>query len=106
MFAVWGAFALVHVDPYWAMVGIVPLMFGLGYGHPVDQGQPEGDEGVDRPRHQAVEGRLDQDLGRVHRPYGQSKFDTGQNTSALPLNTQVQGGDVKVIAPEGSARGR
>ena len=35
--------------------------------HPVDQGQPEGDEGVDRPRHQAVEGRLDQDLGRVHR---------------------------------------
>ncbi|BAQ44181.1 MULTISPECIES: branched-chain amino acid ABC transporter permease [Methylobacterium] len=32
MFAVWGAFALVHVDPYWAMVGIVPLMFGLGYG--------------------------------------------------------------------------
>lgn len=32
MFAVWGAFALVHVNPYWAMVGIVPLMFGLGYG--------------------------------------------------------------------------
>ena len=32
MFAVWGAFALIHVDPYWAMVGIVPLMFGLGYG--------------------------------------------------------------------------
>ncbi|QRE73111.1 branched-chain amino acid ABC transporter permease [Methylobacterium aquaticum] len=32
MFAVWGAFALVHVDPYLAMVGIVPLMFGLGYG--------------------------------------------------------------------------
>jgi len=32
MFAVWGAFALVHVDPYLAMLGIVPLMFGLGYG--------------------------------------------------------------------------
>ncbi len=32
MFAVWGAFALVHVDPYVAMIAIVPLMFGLGYG--------------------------------------------------------------------------
>ncbi|AWB21082.1 branched-chain amino acid ABC transporter permease [Methylobacterium currus] len=32
MFAVWGAFALFHLDPYWAMLGIVPLMFGLGYG--------------------------------------------------------------------------
>ncbi|KMO26934.1 branched-chain amino acid ABC transporter permease [Methylobacterium aquaticum] len=32
MFAVWGAFALFHVDPYWAMLGIVPLMFCLGYG--------------------------------------------------------------------------
>jgi len=32
MFAVWGAFALLHVDPYLAMIGIVPLMFGLGYG--------------------------------------------------------------------------
>ncbi|GJD52115.1 hypothetical protein OPKNFCMD_4877 [Methylobacterium crusticola] len=32
-------------------------------------------------------------------PYGQSRFDKGQNTSAMPLNTQVQGGDVKVIAP-------
>lgn len=32
MFAVWGAFALVHVDPYLAMLGIVPAMFGLGYG--------------------------------------------------------------------------
>ncbi|KMO31389.1 branched-chain amino acid ABC transporter permease [Methylobacterium tarhaniae] len=31
MFAVWGAFALFHVDPYLAMLGIVPLMFGLGY---------------------------------------------------------------------------
>ncbi|RAI02972.1 ABC transporter substrate-binding protein [Acuticoccus sediminis] len=34
-------------------------------------------------------------------PYGMSKFDeTGQNTSALPLNTQVQGGDINVIYPE------
>ncbi len=32
MFAVWGAFALFHVDPYWAMIGVVPLMFGAGYG--------------------------------------------------------------------------
>jgi branched-chain amino acid transport system permease protein len=32
MFAVWGAFALFHLDPYWAMLGIVPLMFCLGYG--------------------------------------------------------------------------
>ncbi|WP_207178644.1 branched-chain amino acid ABC transporter permease [Methylobacterium indicum] len=32
MFTVWGAFALVHVDPYVAMIAIVPLMFGLGYG--------------------------------------------------------------------------
>jgi branched-chain amino acid transport system substrate-binding protein len=32
-------------------------------------------------------------------PYGQCKFEKGQNTSALPLNTQVQGGDVKVIYP-------
>ncbi len=34
-------------------------------------------------------------------PYGMSKFDeTGQNTSALPLNTQVQGGEINVIYPE------
>jgi len=32
-------------------------------------------------------------------PYGQSKFVNGQNINALPLNTQVQGGDVKVIYP-------
>jgi branched-chain amino acid transport system substrate-binding protein len=32
-------------------------------------------------------------------PYGQSKFVNGQNVNALPLNTQVQGGDVKVIYP-------
>jgi branched-chain amino acid transport system substrate-binding protein len=33
-------------------------------------------------------------------PYGKSKFDAkGQNTSALCLNTQVQGKDIKVIYP-------
>ena len=32
-------------------------------------------------------------------PYGQSRFTDGQNVSALPLNTQVQNGDVKVIYP-------
>jgi branched-chain amino acid transport system substrate-binding protein len=33
-------------------------------------------------------------------PYGKSKFDaTGQNINALPLNTQVQGGQIKVIYP-------
>ncbi|WP_315785229.1 MULTISPECIES: ABC transporter substrate-binding protein [unclassified Bradyrhizobium] len=33
-------------------------------------------------------------------PYGKTKFDAkGQNTSALPLNTQVQGKDIKVIYP-------
>lgn len=34
-------------------------------------------------------------------PYGMTKFDAaGQNGSALPLNTQVQGGEIKVIYPE------
>ncbi|MDU6751087.1 MAG: ABC transporter substrate-binding protein, partial [Bradyrhizobium sp.] len=33
-------------------------------------------------------------------PYGKTKFDAkGQNASALPLNTQVQGKDIKVIYP-------
>jgi branched-chain amino acid transport system substrate-binding protein len=33
-------------------------------------------------------------------PYGKTKFDAkGQNTSARTLNTQVQGGDIKVIYP-------
>lgn len=36
-------------------------------------------------------------------PYGKSKFDKGQNASALPLNTQIQGADVKVIYPEAYA---
>jgi branched-chain amino acid transport system substrate-binding protein len=39
-------------------------------------------------------------------PYGTTKFDeTGQNANALPLNTQVQGGDIKVIYPEPYAEG-
>ncbi|UOM36145.1 ABC transporter substrate-binding protein [Acuticoccus sp. I52.16.1] len=34
-------------------------------------------------------------------PYGMTKFDeTGQNTSALPLNTQVQDGAINVIYPQ------
>ena len=33
-------------------------------------------------------------------PYGMTKFDaSGQNASALPLNTQVQNGEIKVIYP-------
>lgn len=31
MFAVWGAFAWLGVDPYLAMLGVVPAMYGLGY---------------------------------------------------------------------------
>lgn len=38
-------------------------------------------------------------------PYGMTRFDaSGQNGSALPLNTQVQGGDIKVIYPEAYAQ--
>ncbi|WP_376098303.1 ABC transporter substrate-binding protein [Roseomonas sp. CCTCC AB2023176] len=32
-------------------------------------------------------------------PYGPTKFENGQNTGAGPVNTQVQGGDIKVIFP-------
>jgi branched-chain amino acid transport system substrate-binding protein len=32
-------------------------------------------------------------------PYGPTKFVDGQNTGAAPVNTQVQGGDIKVIFP-------
>ncbi|MFE1599249.1 ABC transporter substrate-binding protein [Methylobacterium sp. ID0610] len=39
-------------------------------------------------------------------PYGRSRFADGQNASALPLNTQVQGGDVKVIAPDAFAEAK
>jgi len=33
-------------------------------------------------------------------PYGKAKFEGGQNANALPLNTQIQSADVKVIYPE------
>jgi branched-chain amino acid transport system substrate-binding protein len=40
-------------------------------------------------------------------PYGKSKFDaTGQNVNALPLNTQVQGGEIKVIYPDQFAQAK
>jgi branched-chain amino acid transport system substrate-binding protein len=32
-------------------------------------------------------------------PYGPTKFENGQNTGAAPVNTQIQGGDIKVIFP-------
>jgi branched-chain amino acid transport system substrate-binding protein len=32
-------------------------------------------------------------------PYGPTRFVDGQNTGAAPVNTQVQGGDIKVIFP-------
>jgi branched-chain amino acid transport system substrate-binding protein len=36
-------------------------------------------------------------------PYGPTKFVTGQNAGAAPVNTQVQGADIKVIFPEAFA---
>lgn len=40
-------------------------------------------------------------------PYGKTKFDaTGQNVNASPLNTQVQGGDIKVVYPEQYAQAK
>jgi branched-chain amino acid transport system substrate-binding protein len=33
-------------------------------------------------------------------PYGATRFENGQNVGAAPVNTQVQGGDIKVIFPE------
>jgi branched-chain amino acid transport system substrate-binding protein len=39
-------------------------------------------------------------------PYGPTKFVNGQNTGAAPVNTQVQGGDIKVIFPESFANAR
>ncbi|MCQ4160195.1 ABC transporter substrate-binding protein [Roseomonas sp. GC11] len=36
-------------------------------------------------------------------PYGPTKFINGQNQGAAPVNTQVQGGDIKVIFPESFA---
>ena len=32
-------------------------------------------------------------------PYGPTRFVGGQNEGASPVNTQVQGGDIKVIFP-------
>ncbi len=32
-------------------------------------------------------------------PYGPTRFVGGQNQGAIPVNTQVQGGDIKVIFP-------
>jgi branched-chain amino acid transport system substrate-binding protein len=39
-------------------------------------------------------------------PYGPTKFVNGQNTGAAPVNTQVQGADIKVIFPEAFADGK
>ncbi len=36
-------------------------------------------------------------------PYGPTKFENGQNVNAAPVNTQVQGGDIKVIFPDAFA---
>jgi branched-chain amino acid transport system substrate-binding protein len=36
-------------------------------------------------------------------PYGETKFVNGQNMGAGPVNTQVQGGDIKVIFPDAFA---
>lgn len=47
-----------------------------------------------------------QAFGSSVMPYGEVRFRNGQNTSALPLNTQVQNGDVKVIFPDRYAETR
>ncbi|MBK5960437.1 ABC transporter substrate-binding protein [Rhodoplanes elegans] len=44
------------------------------------------------------------DFGSGVMPYGRSKFVEGQNVSALPLNTQIQDNDVKVIYPDAFAQ--
>ena len=36
-------------------------------------------------------------------PYGETKFVNGQNMGAAPVNTQVQGNEIKVIFPEAFA---
>ncbi len=36
-------------------------------------------------------------------PYGPTRFVGGQNTGAAPVNTQVQGGDIRVIYPDSFA---
>jgi branched-chain amino acid transport system substrate-binding protein len=39
-------------------------------------------------------------------PYGPTKFVNGQNMGAAPVNTQVQGGDIKVIFPDAFANAK
>ena len=39
-------------------------------------------------------------------PYGPTRFVNGQNTGAAPVNTQVQGGDIKVIFPDAFANAK
>ncbi len=39
-------------------------------------------------------------------PYGPTKFVDGQNTGAAAVNTQVQGGDIKVIFPDSFANAK
>jgi branched-chain amino acid transport system substrate-binding protein len=46
------------------------------------------------------------DFGGHIMPYGPTRFDKGQNQGARPVNTQVQGEDIKVIFPEEVADAR
>jgi branched-chain amino acid transport system substrate-binding protein len=39
-------------------------------------------------------------------PYGPTKFVNGQNEGATPINTQIQGSDIKVIFPEAFAEAK
>ncbi|WP_370156513.1 ABC transporter substrate-binding protein [Ferrovibrio sp.] len=39
-------------------------------------------------------------------PYGPTKFVNGQNVGAAPVNTQIQGGDIKVIFPKDFANAK
>jgi branched-chain amino acid transport system substrate-binding protein len=39
-------------------------------------------------------------------PYGETRFVNGQNQGAAPVNTQVQGDDIKVIFPDAFADAR
>ena len=57
-------------------------------------------------RRKIIEALSTQSFASGVMPYGQSKFVNGQNTSALPLNTRVQGGDVTVIAPADFAQAK
>jgi branched-chain amino acid transport system substrate-binding protein len=46
------------------------------------------------------------DFGGHIMPYGPTRFDKGQNQGARPVNTQVQGEDIRVIFPEEVADAR